>query len=409
MNTNNSFGKKIKKLRAEQGLTLNQVAIKTGITESFISYLEKGTRNPSKDVVFKLANALLPVDDRESLDDLLIAANLLPTNLEILSVRKDLISIYEERLETNPKDYRTFTLFIMALFKTGKYEKAKEQIEKGFTIFKDSVQLLSLLSHLELIKGNYETAIVNINAAIENYKLKTDKEKEEISLKLYDFILNLGTIYFTRGSEHSANKFKAEQEGNTELANRERELAIQDLWLAKETYEQALKLSPDDVYILDEYARVNFNLGYFDDKRENYWDKTIRAYAKVIHSEKNYEMGSNELIESCVFYAHALTKNGEYNLSELLLDVISICKPDYWLVHYIKACHYSLQFNDVKDKSLLDKALKHLKRAMETRDSYNRTQTEATYDPDLKNVREYRKKEFVAMSLGVKSQDSLKV
>jgi len=394
MNNNNSFGQKLKSLRKLQGLTLKKLANKTGITESFVSYLEKGTRNPSKDVALKLAKILLPVDDRNAIDDLLISANLLPTNIDFFQARKDLINVYEEKIKHNKKDYRTYTLFIMALLKAGKLELAQDQIQKGFDLFKDSVQLQALLSHLELIKGNYESAIVNINAAIENYKLKTEKQKKEMNLKLSDLILNLGIIYFIKGLKYSGNKFKAETEGNAALAEKEKNTAIKDLKEAKKIFEQALTISPDDIYLLDEYARVNFNLGYLEDTRESYWDKTLEAYSDVINSENNYELGNNELREACIFYAHALTKKGEYKEAEFLINIIGICNSDYWLVHYIKACLYSIKYNTLKDESFLDKALKHLKKAIDINDPYNRTHTEAMYDPELKNIRTYRKNEF---------------
>jgi len=54
----NSFGKYIKALRQEKNLSLRQVEIKTGISNSYLSYLERGLREvPTAEVLNKLSIA----------------------------------------------------------------------------------------------------------------------------------------------------------------------------------------------------------------------------------------------------------------------------------------------------------------------------------------------------------------
>ena len=396
MNTNNSFGQKIKKLRNKQGLTLKQLALKTGISDSFISYLENGLRNPSREVVLDLAEILLPINDSDAIDDLLISAKLLPINLENTS-GKNLINIYEDMLNNNENDYKTYTLLIMTLLKSGKYELAKEKIQKGFVLFKDSVHLQSLLSQLELAQGNYEGAIVNMQAAIDNHKLKTAKQIAEINVKLADLILNMGIIYFIKGLSHSSNSFRLESENENSLADEEKLIATKNLKEAKRLFEEALDMEPSDVYLLDEYARVNFNLAYIGEDDQDYWQNAIDSYKKVINFDSNYELGKRQLLDACIFYAYSLIKKGNYEGGELFINVISICKHDYWLVLYIKACLYSLTFNSSNESSLLDKALKYLQIAADINDPGNRTKKEAALDPDLANLRLYKKEEFFSI------------
>ena len=69
------FGKKLKKLRTQAGLTQFQLGALIGVTKSVISFYELQERVPSPDVLIKLAGVfhvstdyLLGLDKRESLD-----------------------------------------------------------------------------------------------------------------------------------------------------------------------------------------------------------------------------------------------------------------------------------------------------------------------------------------------------
>jgi transcriptional regulator with XRE-family HTH domain len=59
------FGDKLKMLRLQRGLTITELAAKSGVTQGYISKLESGIKKePSWKVVQALADALLiPVDD----------------------------------------------------------------------------------------------------------------------------------------------------------------------------------------------------------------------------------------------------------------------------------------------------------------------------------------------------------
>lgn len=52
-------GKKIRSMRKERGLTLNQLADQSGVSKSYISYVERGLqKNPSIEILSKLAKAM---------------------------------------------------------------------------------------------------------------------------------------------------------------------------------------------------------------------------------------------------------------------------------------------------------------------------------------------------------------
>jgi transcriptional regulator with XRE-family HTH domain len=53
-----SLGRKIKKLREKSGLTQEQVAVRTRLTQTHISLVETGKRKASMDALKKIASAL---------------------------------------------------------------------------------------------------------------------------------------------------------------------------------------------------------------------------------------------------------------------------------------------------------------------------------------------------------------
>lgn len=69
------FGKRLKDLRAQAGLTQNQLADRMGITKSVVSYYELHERCPSPEVLIKLASIfhvstdyLLGIEKKQTLD-----------------------------------------------------------------------------------------------------------------------------------------------------------------------------------------------------------------------------------------------------------------------------------------------------------------------------------------------------
>ena len=92
---------------------------------------------------------------------------------------------------------------------------------------------------------------------------------------LSNLLLNLGVIYFMKGSEHLGSKISADNNNDAETSEKEKKEAIKNFEAARDTYKEALEQSQcreqaclfltPDIYILDEYARVNFNLAFLAD------------------------------------------------------------------------------------------------------------------------------------------------
>lgn len=52
------FGKRVREIRKERGLSQVELAAKVGIDRSYMGFLERGERNPSLEVIAKIAEAL---------------------------------------------------------------------------------------------------------------------------------------------------------------------------------------------------------------------------------------------------------------------------------------------------------------------------------------------------------------
>lgn len=52
------LGKRIRKVRKSKGLTIETLSYMSGVNRNYISDLERGTRNPTITILYKLAEAL---------------------------------------------------------------------------------------------------------------------------------------------------------------------------------------------------------------------------------------------------------------------------------------------------------------------------------------------------------------
>lgn len=57
-NNDRKLGEKIKELRKKANLTQNKLSESVGISEKYLQYIEKGSRQPSLKTIYKLAEAV---------------------------------------------------------------------------------------------------------------------------------------------------------------------------------------------------------------------------------------------------------------------------------------------------------------------------------------------------------------
>lgn len=374
------FSIRLSALRKEKGLNMEKLAAEIGVSKSFISLLESGGRQPSREVVLKLAASLHSGEPENLRDELLVLAGFAPVNTRAISAYQDALQVYEQALAENPADFRTFSRLIMALIKSQRYALAQERIQQGLMQFTESVHMQSLLAQLELSKGNYKAAVLNQETALKQYEMQTAHPTLHA-----DLIFNLGAIYFMQG--HALMGQAPDNYASSPHAQ-----ALKAFESARSYFEQALAESPDDAYILDEYARLLFNQAYLQ-QTDAAWQTTIQAYRRLLTHPAKASLGPQPLMESAAFLAHAYTQNHDYDQAELTLGLLSSFNPDYWLVHYLQACLHSQRHGRLGKPEDLDAGLKALELAL-ANDPHGHVRHEAAKDPDLAVLRSKRKSAF---------------
>lgn len=89
------FSKKLKELRERSGLTQQQLAEKLWVTKATVSYYELAERNPSPEMLIRIANAfhvttdyLLGLEDRTQIIDV---SDLPPEDVEFVQSTVDML------------------------------------------------------------------------------------------------------------------------------------------------------------------------------------------------------------------------------------------------------------------------------------------------------------------------------
>lgn len=376
------FSMRLASLRKEKGLNMESLATAVGVSKSYISLLESGGRQPSRDVVLQLARAL-GGDGSALRDELLILAGFAPVDTQSISAYQDVLSIYEQALALAPDNLQTFSRYVLALIKAGRQAQAQERIQEGLQRFRDIVQLQSLLAYSELGKGHYAAAIVNQETALRQFELQTDSQ-----LRKADLIFNLGSIHFMQGYAAQGH-FLANQDPAA------RSQALASYAKAEALFETARQLAPDDAYILDEFARLRFNQAYLAPS-DAAWQATIAIYRQLLTTPHKLVLGAQQLMESAAFMAHAYTQSGALDQAELTLGLLSSFNSSYWLVHYLEACLHCRRYEIDPSAESLSAGLAALARAL-ANDVHGAAHHEAAQDPDLVILRQQRPAEFAQL------------
>lgn len=389
-----AFGQKLRELRKKRGTTMKRIADLLGVSESYISRLETGERHPDKELILQLGPVLFPEGNEAELDALLIAADYTPLKLEQMTGSDGLITHFQQVLEDNPLNFRAFNALVISLIKQNKFEIAQQKIQAGLQRYEASIHLQVLLGALELARGNFDLALNYQNEALKafDHDHHPDSDKAPagpLFLERGDLLLNLAVIYFLKG--YSAIDAYLQAPGPEAYQH-----AHDYLQQASQALKQALDQNPEDIYALDEQARVLFNLAYLAESAGKAADyaAVVEAFEQVITSDDKNRLNYSELIESSLFLVHAYAKNQDFRAAERHIHVIECCLPNYWLVHYIKACLYNRKYSLDPQSQWLEKAFRSLERGLGIGDQANRTRLEAPHDPDLQNVRDYDPERF---------------
>lgn len=376
-----SFGTRLQTLRREYKLTQIDLSEHAQLSKSYISFLESGIRHPSRDVVLRLSETICP-QNTAIRDELLILAGFTPIDMPVT------VSIQSPPYL--PDDFKSFLSYVLHLIRQKEFEQAENQIQQGFTRFKLTAQMQTLLAHLELARGSFEQAVLFQNTAIQHYHLSPSEHDKGLSL--VDFILNLGVMYFLWADQalFAATGQSAKQSA---LLRQQAQLRYQQ---ALETYQRGLELDDHHLYLLDEIGRVHINLADLMNVQEarTHWRQAIIALRKVLAHPNKHELNSPTLRETAAFLALAYAKNQEFEAAFLVLDTLNIDKHRQWSVFYIYACCACLAFEHNQQTEWLTSALIALSKAFEYDQTATEEQLKSDIERDLKALKQYQAKEL---------------
>lgn len=382
-----AFGAQLRTLRKQRKITMKKLAESLDVSESYISRLESCERHPDKELILKMGVVLFPEGSSVELDRLLIAADYTPVNLERKTGHDDVVEHFQQIIEKNADNFRAYNALIILLIKQGKHVAAQQRIEVGLKQFDNSVQLVVLKAVLKLAEGKFEDAIALQKEALALFQMQ--KSSTGLWIKESDLLYNLGDMYFAQG--YAAIDRYLRDDGLEHYS-----FAQDQLGLASECLKEALLQDPDNILILDEYAKVSFNQAYLEESagKEASYTQAIEAFGRVINSEHKHLLNYSNLMESTLSLVHAYAKSGSFGIAQQYIAIVECCLPNYWLVHYIKACVYSLLFFKTAQESDYRLGMKSLERACFVSEAQNRTREEAPYDPDLASLKNHNKKAF---------------
>jgi len=267
-----AFGQKLRELRKKRKVTMKHIADQLEVSESYISRLETGERHPDKELILKLGPLLFPEGNDAELDELLIAADYTPLKLDQMTGRDDVISHFQQVLEDDPRNFRAFNALIISLIKQGKFEVAKQKIQEGLRRYDASIHLQVLLGALELAQHNFDQALAYQQDALRAFDLNPEWAKA-LYLQRSDLLLNLAVIYFLKGYDGVDTYLQQPEPATYDQAR-------DNLLQASDALRRALELDQDDIYVLDERARVLFNLAYLDESagKTVAYDEAVAAF-----------------------------------------------------------------------------------------------------------------------------------
>lgn len=380
--SSSAFGQKLRDLRKQRKITMKQLAERVGVSESYISRLETGERHPDKALILRMAPLLFPEGNAAETDQLLIAADYTPIKLDQFTGSDDVIDHFRQVLTQDPENFRAFNALMISLIKQGNYELAQKQLQQGLERYDDSIHLQVLMGALELAQSRFETALAYQREALLAYDRLSPAQASRLYLQRTDLLLNQAVIAFLQGYAVIGDYLEAPQPELYTAAKGHLQMALQAL-------EEALLAAPEDIYVLDEYARVHFNLAYLEASAGHAasYAATIVAFERVVHSEEKHLLNYSDLIESSLFLVHAYAKQGSFVEAERHIHIVECCLPNFWLVHYIKACLYALKYVQQPEPRALERAFRSLERALALPDAHNRSRSEAPHDPDLVTLR----------------------
>ncbi len=356
------LSQRVSSLRKATGITMTTLAERIGVTPSYVSLLEAGERQPSREIVRRLAELFFNTNDLDSLDELLVLAGFSPTRYELQVEYQDTLSVYEELLRLNPHDFKTYTATTRLLIREQRITEAEDKILAGMKVFIEAYQLQALMAHYQLCLNNFEAASHSQQNAISLYQKSTEKSPSPLDQS--DLLINQGVIHFL----WAMSLLQARQSIPTKVEPEFIKLSTasrEQLKLARDYYLQARELSPEDIFLRDEHVRICLSLAELSEQQNSSltWQEVIEEIVDVICSEDADKLGLDSIRELQALMAHAYSKAGDFREARKLIGMLQSTANDDWFIYFVKACHFCMRSQRESNEQFLEDAFKALAKA----------------------------------------------
>ena len=387
------FTEYISSLRHANGITMTELSESIGVTPSYISLLEAGERQPSREIVLKIGAVFFAKEDTDSLDELLLLAGLSPTRFARADQSQKLLTYYEKQQKDKP-DFCLYSPMIRALIAHEHTKIAEDKIYAGMKIFHQTHQLQALMASLQLNLDNFEAAASSQDSAILLYQNNPGSPNPH---ELADLYTNQGFIYFRWGQaifeDYLQSSSEAENNDSSLLKESQKKLAQ-----ANDFHIQAIEITPLELNAQIHYAQTLFMQANVDDGQNSpLYTDSIGAFTQIICSEEFNNLEQSVIRDTSIYLAYAYSKSKDFVEARKLIGILQASYQDYWWIYYIKACHYALQAHldsNSDTEKYLDLSLIALEKALNFKHSYSKVQKQAKKDPDLQNLRLSRPEQF---------------
>lgn len=353
------LSQRVSNLRKNARLTMTALAEQVGVTPSYISLLEAGERQPSREIVLRLGELFFEGKDVAALDELLVLAGFSPTRYELQIEYQDTLSVYHDILRQNPADFKTYTAMTRLLIREQRVTEAEDKILAGMKCFTEAFQLQALMAHYQLCLNNFEAASHSQQNAIGLYAKKGALLNP---LDQSDLLINQGVIHFLWAMSllKERQALTKKDAVHTQLAS-----ICEHLTLASDYYQQASNFSPTDIFLLDEHVRICFNLAEFCTSQSSLsaWQAVIDKMLIVICSEDAAQLGLDSIRELQALMAHTYGKCGKFTEARTIIGMLQSTGANDWFIYFVKACHFCMRSQAESNAQLLSDALTALAKA----------------------------------------------
>ncbi|MBC7475675.1 MAG: helix-turn-helix transcriptional regulator, partial [Candidatus Sericytochromatia bacterium] len=276
MQTSIKLGEEIKKVRTSLNLDQKDFAKLIGITNVYLSNIEKGKKIPSQDLltkVFKVINQEIPQEILELLNtshsDKKNKSENISNNI-IYSLQENGLYDYaklKESLKTEPDNIALILGFLSILKEQGKLEEARQHLLQSLIHIKKEEIKRWLEASYFLLERNFVTAIELMKKSIEIFSLNTELTFEEKKSKA-GLLFELANMYFEYGYDAYNSKF-------------DQALAIECFTNSQKYFSEQRELSKEPSYEMY-YANVFWWLAFLGVDSQNNWLSYIDKAENVL-------------------------------------------------------------------------------------------------------------------------------